>query len=137
MVNAKKSKLELLIRHKVELHLDDHRILIGQLLAYDRHMNVVIEDCEEIRKKQRRPLGLLVVRGEHVQSVQSIAPPAAVKQKRTAMNISGIVPVKDMADRPPPIQGHLNAPVAPASGAPKMPPVIVGANAPKAPMAPK
>ena len=136
MVNAKKSKLEQLIGHKVELHLDDHRILTGQLLAYDKHMNLVIEDCEEIRKTQRRPLGLLVLKGEFIQSVQSIAPPAAIKTKRTAMNVSGIM--QPMMSRPPPAQGHLNAPVAPLSNtAPKMPPVVSSANAPKAPKAPK
>ena len=132
MVNAKRSKLEQLIGHKVELHLDDHRRLIGQLLAYDKHMNLVIEDCEEIRKTQKRPLGLLVLKGEHVQSVQSIAPPAAVRTKRTALNVSGII--QPMMGRPPPIQSHLDAPVAPLSNrAPGMPLVIAAANAPKPP----
>ncbi len=127
MVNSKRSKLEQLIRHKVEIHLNDHRIFNGQLLAYDRHMNLVIEDCEEIRKNQKRALGLLVLKGEHVQSIQSIAPPAAIRAKRTAMNVSGIV--NPMQSRPP--ANNFQAPVA--KPAPGMPPVIDSANAPKPP----
>ena len=72
---------------------------MGTMLAFDKHMNLVIADCEEFRrvkKKQRqgdqevsetidqkRTLGLLILRGEAVVSISDEgAPPVTDDDKK-------------------------------------------------------
>ena len=64
-------------------------MLIGTLLAFDRHMNLVLGDCEEqrtsekrvagasrgIEQTQKRMLGLILLRGENVVCMQVDSPP--------------------------------------------------------------
>jgi small nuclear ribonucleoprotein (snRNP)-like protein len=55
--------------------LHDTRVMVGTFMAFDRHMNVVLADCEELRtikhlaeeaeKESKRMLGL-VLRGENI-----------------------------------------------------------------------
>lgn len=62
---------------------DDGRELIGKLLVFDKHMNVVLSNVTEKRnltKKMKkegvdptRQLGLILLRGEHVVSVTVMA----------------------------------------------------------------
>jgi len=65
----------------------DGRQLVGRFLAFDRHMNLVLGDAEEFRRLPpkkgvpdadrdvRRPLGLVLVRGEEVISLTVEGPP--------------------------------------------------------------
>lgn len=70
----------------------DGRHLVGQMVAFDKHMNLVIVDCEEFRpgkkKKtsdklsgtlnigtQKRTLGLIIIRGENIVSISVEAGP--------------------------------------------------------------
>jgi small nuclear ribonucleoprotein B and B' len=60
-----------LINCRLRLTLQDGRVMVGQLLAYDKHMNLVLADCEEFRRtrsstEQRRTLGLIMLRGHHI-----------------------------------------------------------------------
>lgn len=46
-----------LINYRLRANLNDGRSLTGQMLAYDKHMNLVLADCEEfrtIRKKKAK-----------------------------------------------------------------------------------
>jgi small nuclear ribonucleoprotein B and B' len=70
---------------KLRVRLSDRRSLLGSLLAFDRHLNLILADCEEVRitkgrdgtepKEERRVLGLLLIRGETVISINAEAPP--------------------------------------------------------------
>lgn len=86
------------INYRMRITLQDSRQLIGQLMAYDRHMNLVLADTEEfrrIKRKQNKPassgessstgqtiiqeekrtLGLVIVRGAHIVSLSVESPP--------------------------------------------------------------
>jgi len=94
-----------LINWRLKVTLTDGRYLIGQMLAFDKHMNLVIADCEEFRRVRpkkkageseagpeqeiKRALGLVILRGEVVVSLSVEGPPPVVDEdKKTA----GILP---------------------------------------------
>lgn len=72
----KQNKMLQLVNCRLRLTLQDGRVIVGQLLAYDKHMNLVLADTEEFRRgrrrgasEQRRTLGLIMLRGRHIVSL--------------------------------------------------------------------
>lgn len=91
-----------LINHIVKITMNDGRTLMGKMLAFDRHMNLVLADCEEFRRikkkrkqgdqevsesvEQKRTLGLVILRGETIVSLTDEgAPPAADDDKKSSV----------------------------------------------------
>lgn len=103
----KGNKLSQLINHRLRVTLLDGRVIIGQLLAHDKHFNLVMVECEEFRLPRkslkntatasidpatnslRRTLGMIVLRGEEVVSVtlESGAPPRGGNQARVPASV--------------------------------------------------
>lgn len=78
--------MQQLLNYRMRIIIQDNREMIGQLMAFDKHMNIVLADCEEFRrvggkgknkeeKIIKRTLGLTVLRGEIIVSMSIEGPP--------------------------------------------------------------
>ncbi|KAF8196662.1 hypothetical protein K438DRAFT_1585597 [Mycena galopus ATCC 62051] len=92
-----------LINWRLKVTMNDGRALTGQMLAFDRHMNLVLADCEEFRRvrpkkkpgeepapeqEMKRALGLVILRGETVVSLSVEGPPPVVDDdKKNALPV--------------------------------------------------
>lgn len=91
------------INYRMRVTIQDGRQLVGKFMAFDRHMNLVLGDCEEFRKlppakgkktneerDERRTLGLVLLRGEEVISMTVEGPPPAEESRAKAVNAAAM-----------------------------------------------
>ncbi|KAJ3744241.1 small nuclear ribonucleoprotein [Lentinula detonsa] len=93
-----------LINWRLKVTINDGRALTGQMLAFDKHMNLVLAECEEFRRVRpkkkagdesapaeqelKRTLGLVILRGETVVSLSVEGPPPVVDDdKKNALPV--------------------------------------------------
>ena len=87
-----------LINWRLKVTINDGRAFVGQMLAFDRHMNLVLAECEEFRRvrpkkkpgeteagtmqEMKRTLGLVILRGETVVSLSVEGPPPVTDEDK-------------------------------------------------------
>lgn len=99
---TRNTRMSDLLNYRIRITIIDGRTYVGQLLAFDKHMNLVVADTEEARitKKSyqelaknkvggqvkviedKRFLGLIILRGEQVVNLTVISGPTADMKKR-------------------------------------------------------
>jgi len=89
------------LHYRMRITLQDNREMIGQFLAFDKYLNLLLTDTEEFRrvsskgksKKEekiiKRPLGLVIIRGEVIVSVAVEGPPPP-EESRSRFTPTGV-----------------------------------------------
>ncbi|KAL4482817.1 hypothetical protein ABPG72_022377 [Tetrahymena utriculariae] len=147
---ANRSKFMQWIDYRVRCTIQDGRMLVGTFLAFDKHLNLVLSETEEFRpikpktkgepeRQTKRILGLVIIRGENIVSINAEAPPSQQAKKidtsatgpGTAQPINRVGTVPQMMDRPPqmpPGQPPMGMMPPPMPGMPPMHPGMLPPN---------
>lgn len=152
----KSQKLLTLLNHRLRIQTQDGKTIVGQMIAFDKHMNIVLADCEEFRTSkskpktkrstsdstsphqelyERRTMGLVVLRGEVIVSivVESGSPPepsTSTKKRQSASTVltgtASNFPFKGQTVAPQLIPFSGAAQQMMRPGMPMMPPMMPG-----------
>ncbi|XXG49835.1 hypothetical protein AAC387_Pa02g3899 [Persea americana] len=114
MSMSKSSKMLQYINYRMRVTIQDGRQLVGKFMAFDRHMNLMLGDCEEFRRrlpptkgsktneerKDHRTLGLVLLRGEEFVSMTVEGPPPPDESRAKAIGSAAPSPgIGRAADR--------------------------------------
>lgn len=88
---SKHSRVVQLLNYRLRVTLSDGRNIVGQMIAFDKFMNLVLSEAEEFRRlknstadrEEKRMLGLVVLRGDTIVSISVAGPPPTTGEKRT------------------------------------------------------
>lgn len=88
---SRNSRIMSLLNYRLKIILQDGRYMIGQMIAFDRFMNLVLQETQEFRtvkdktgktyREEKRALGLVILRGETIVSMSVEAPPSKVAER--------------------------------------------------------
>ena len=100
---SRSSRMLRYVGYRMKITLQDARVLIGTFMAFDKHMNLVLGECEEFRrikgkegggekeeKEEKRVLGLVLLRGDSVVSLSVEGPPPPEPSERLAPGGPGV-----------------------------------------------
>jgi len=68
---------------KLKLKLNGNRGVIGILRGFDQFLNLVLDECVNDSTAEKTPLGMVVVRGASVLSMEALEHIAPVQRKST------------------------------------------------------
>jgi len=130
----RQSKMMSYVNWRMRVTISDTRSLLGTFRAYDKHMNIILDDCDEYRKikgkkagsteerEEKRQLGLVLLRGENVISMSTDSMPQPGSRSSQAesgpgsSNVSGRgMPVAPLSSAPKGLSGPIRGSGGPSS----------------------
>ncbi|KAF7146075.1 hypothetical protein RHSIM_Rhsim04G0132900 [Rhododendron simsii] len=65
---------EIYMDKKLQIKLNANRMVVGTLRGFDQFMNLVVDNTEEVNGNERTDIGMVVIRGNSVVTVEALEP---------------------------------------------------------------